>query len=81
MGFHARADARSKQLSALIDMRAISLYATITCWDAALKCRSTETRFNGLFVHTRDMYELLSGRRRAGVFTGVDSENTESEHQ
>ena len=30
--------------------------------------------FDGLFLHSRDVYVLLSGLRCAGVFSGLDSE-------
>src|ERR1035437_2879947 len=61
--------------------RAISNYATKTQRAAACKSYSPGKRFNGLFVHSRDLYVLLSQRHCAGVFTGLGSEKTESNHR
>jgi len=97
MGLHAIADSRcgpspgvfpsgiwivsSSNPRTSFDTQAISLYATDTRRAAACKSSSAGKKLNGLLVHTRDLYVLLSGRRCAGVFTGLDSENTASENQ
>lgn len=65
----------------LFDMPPISLYSTNTCGAAASKCHPAGNRFNGLFVHSRDVYVLLSEQHRAGVFPGLDSENIASDRQ
>lgn len=63
------------------DMPPISLYSTKTCWATAGICRHAGKRFYGSFVHSRDLYVLLSGRRRAGVSFGLDSGNLVSDRQ
>lgn len=67
------------------DTQPISHYATKTQRAAACRSYSPGNGFNGLLVHilvhTRDLYVLLSRRHCAGVFTGLDSENTASENQ
>jgi hypothetical protein len=71
-----------QRLCAWFDTRTISLYSTKTRWTAACKWRPAGKGFNGLYVHSRDLYVLLlSGRRRAGMFDGLDSEDETSEHQ
>ena len=47
----------------------------------SFKVGSAKTGINGLFVHLRVLYVLLSERHRAGVFTGLISEDKASEHQ
>jgi hypothetical protein len=65
----------------LFDMPQISLYSTKTCGAAVSKFRPAGNGFNGLFVHSRDVYVLLSEQHRAGVFPGLDSENIASDRQ
>jgi len=66
---------------AMFDTQAVSLYSTRTCWAMATKSRPQVKETNGLFVHSRDLYVLLSWQRRAGVSTGLASEDLESGHQ
>lgn len=63
------------------DMPPISHYSTTTCWATAGICRPAGKRFYGSFVHSRDLYVLLSERRRAGVSFGLDSDNLASDCQ
>jgi len=58
-----------------IDRSPESLYSTNTRWSAAGESRPACKGFNGQFVPTRAVYVLLSERRRAGVFHGLDSED------
>ena len=70
-----------RDFRAAFDTQEISLYATKTQWAAVCKSHPSGKILNGPFVHSRDLYMLLPGQCRAGVFNGLDSETVASEHQ
>ena len=67
--------------SVKFDLTGDSHYSTRTCRGRFWNDRRVCIEINGLYVHFRDVYLLLSERFRAGVFNGLNSELKVSDHR